>query len=73
MKSIDNHLKESKDEHSPAKFHSNTAIGEHDEETLFCRSLIPRLKRIPHLHRGLARLEIEQIFYQVECSSLQEQ
>jgi hypothetical protein len=72
-KSIDNHLKESKDEHSPAKFNSNNAIGEDDEETLFCRSLIPRLRRIPRLHRGLVRLEIEQIFYQVECSSLQEQ
>jgi hypothetical protein len=69
-KLIDNHLKESKDEHSPAKFHSNNAIGEDDEETLFCRSLIPRLRRIPRLHRGLVRLEIEQIFYQVECSSL---
>lgn len=72
-KSIDKHLKEIKDEHSPGKFHSNNAIGEDDEETLFCRSLIPRLRRIPRQHRGLVRLEIEQIFYKVECASLQEQ
>ena len=71
--SIDKHLKESKNEHSPAKFHSNNTIWEDDEETLFCRSLIPRLRRMPHQHRGLPRLEIEQIFFQVECSGLQEQ
>ncbi|XP_068722407.1 uncharacterized protein [Montipora capricornis] len=37
-----------------------------DEDSLFCRSLVPRLKRLPSQRRAFLRLEIEQLLYQTE-------
>lgn len=37
-----------------------------DEDSLICRSLVPRLKRLPSQSRALIRLQIEQLLYQTE-------
>ena len=37
-----------------------------DEDSLFCRSLVPRLKRLPSQRRAFVRLQIEQLLYQTE-------
>ena len=37
-----------------------------DEDSLFCRSLVPRLKRLPSQSRAFIRLQIEQLLYQTE-------
>ena len=37
-----------------------------DEDSLFCRSLVPRLKRLPSQSRAFVRLQIEQLLYQTE-------
>lgn len=37
-----------------------------DEDSLFCRSLIPRMKRLPCSRKYMVRLQIEQLLYQTE-------
>ena len=70
--SIDQHLKDKKEAHGPSKFRTKNAI-EEDEEKIFGRSLIPRLKRILRQDRGCVRLQIEHVFFLVESSILEEQ
>ena len=40
-----------------------------DEETLFCKSLIPRLKKLTPYAKATARLQIEQLFFQLEFAN----
>ena len=58
-KSITTHLRE----------HTALKDKEDDEESLFCRSLIPRLKRLPNRTRAAIRQQIEQEFFQAEYGS----
>lgn len=44
-----------------------------DEDSLFCRSLVPRLKRLPPQSRTFVRLQIEQLLYQTEFTGVQPQ
>ena len=37
-----------------------------DEDSLFCRNLVPRLKRLPSQSRAFIRLQIEQLLYQTQ-------
>ena len=37
-----------------------------DEASNFCRSLVPRLKRLPPLKKARMRMQIEQLFFQAE-------
>ena len=40
-----------------------------DEETLFCRSLIPRLKRLNPIVKASARIQIEEVFFQLKFAN----
>ena len=62
-KSITAHLREAREQ-------AALKDKEDDEESLFCRSLIPRLKRLPNRTRATIRLQIEQLFFQSEYCSL---
>ena len=44
-----------------------------EENSLFCRSLVPRLKRLPSQSRAFVRLQIEQLLYQTEFTGPQTQ
>jgi len=44
-----------------------------DEDSLFCRSLVPRLKRLPSQSRAFIRLQIEHLLYQTEFTGPQTQ
>ena len=44
-----------------------------DEDSLFCKSLVPRLKRLPSQSRAFVRLQIEQLLYQTEFTGPQTQ
>ena len=41
-----------------------------DEDSLFCQSLIPRMKRLPAHAKAFLRAQIENLFYQVECNNV---
>ena len=43
-----------------------------DDTALFCRSLIPRMKRLQPRSQAMLRLQIEQLFFQAEFSGIQD-
>ena len=44
-----------------------------DEDSLFCRSIVPRIKRLPVNVKGYVRLQIEKLLFEVELSHPQTQ
>ena len=44
-----------------------------DEDSLFCRSIVPRIKRLPVNVKGYVRLHIEKLLFEVELSHPQTQ
>ena len=40
-----------------------------DEDNLFCRSLAPRLRRLPQRAKYFARMQIEQMLFQAEFAA----
>jgi len=44
-----------------------------DEDSLFCRSLVPRLKRLPSHSRAFIRLQIDHLLYEIEFTGPQTQ
>ena len=58
--SIDEHLRKSKD--------AKEDVTDSDDVALFFKSLVPRFKRLSQNAKSCVRLQIEQTFFNAECS-----
>ena len=61
--SLEEHLKKNEDACAASQEQNAT---DKDADSLFCRSLIPRFKRLPEISKAVLRVEIERVFLQTE-------